>query len=173
VKKLIAIVGLLVFVSLPSDAGSIKTWSTHETLRASDINANFSHIHNEMVGGEGARLVNADVSASAAIAHSKLATPALLPKAMAVMTTTCTAGTCALAASSGVTSIAFVSTGVYTVTIPARLNAVYGATVTPHLVTLQCYTDTYTTTTFAIRCTDFASGVKNGAFTVAVFDNDN
>src|SRR3990172_5536886 len=91
-------------------AGSIKRWSSTETFTSTDINANFTHIHKTMVGGHGARLVNADVSSSAAIAHSKVATPALLSKAWANIAS-CDGSqasdslTCTLSAGSGITSV--------------------------------------------------------------------
>lgn len=74
----LAVTPVLVCVS-PATAGSIKVWSNGETVKASDLNSNFSHVHT----GVDAPIVNADISASAAIAHSKLATPGLIPKAWA------------------------------------------------------------------------------------------
>lgn len=107
-------------------AGTIKTWSSGETLNASDLNANFQHIHNTMVGGHGARLVNSDVSASAGIAHSKLATPALVPKAWALVASDCTASPCTITVGSGISSVTRSGTGLYTITFTnARVDANY------------------------------------------------
>lgn len=127
--KRLAIVALLIpWLAL---AGSIKSWGTNDQIQASDLNANFNHIHNSMVGGHGARLVNSDVSPSAAISHSKLATPALVPKAFAAVTTVCTASPCTLADSSQVTSIARTGAGAYTVTLAyTPANASFAAIVT-------------------------------------------
>lgn len=105
------------------ESGAIKTWSTGETLTSADLNANFAHIHNLMVGGHGGRLLDADVNAGAAIASSKLAGYRLLPRAWVQVGdptsggAVCAAGTCTLAAQQNVTSVAWVSTGVYNVTL--------------------------------------------------------
>ena len=98
-----------------ADAGTIKTWTTGEVLTSTDINANFQHIHNTMVGGHGARLRNADVASSAAIAHSKMATPGLLPKAWAVVSS-CSSSPCTVTESSGISTVTRASAGNYTVT---------------------------------------------------------
>src|SRR5687767_8565450 len=45
--------------------GAIKSWSTGETIGNAEMNANFTHIHTNMVGGHGGRLTDIDVSASA------------------------------------------------------------------------------------------------------------
>lgn len=106
-------------------ASSIKVWSTGETLRSADLNSNFAHIHDNMVGNHGARLTNADVNASAAIAHSKLQTPALIPKAWAVVSASCGSSPCTLGDSSMVTSITRTGAGAYPVTLsytPSSLN---------------------------------------------------
>lgn len=132
--------GLLVFVPL-AFAGSIKTWSTNERLRAADINSNFQHIHNSMVGGGHATLVNADVSGSAAIAHSKLATPALIPKAWASTTTACTTGTCTLSQSSKITSVTYNSSGA-----------------TRYYAVTLAYTPSANSFGVIVSCDDFAAG---------------
>ena len=100
-------------------AGPIKVWSPGVPLTSTDLNSNFQHIHNLMVGGHGPRLVNADVSSNAAISHSKLATPALVPK-MWTIVATCSTGTCTMQEGSGVTSVTRSSTGIYTVNFPVR-----------------------------------------------------
>lgn len=141
------IAGAVAFHADSADAGAIKTWSNGETLKSADLNANFNHIHNLMVGGHGARLVNADVSTTAAIAHSKLATPALVPKAWAALSATCTSGTCSLGDSSQVTTITFSATGVYNVTLAyAPTDTNFLVNVTPRA------TGTFTTPTSAPIC---------------------
>lgn len=101
--------------SFDGSGGAIKTWSQGDTLTASDLNANFQHIHGSMVGGHGARLINADVAASAAIASSKLAAYRLIPRAFGRIVTGCTA-TCTIGEVVNVTSAA-VSGNVMTVTL--------------------------------------------------------
>jgi hypothetical protein len=96
-------------------AGTIKTWGTHDVLTAADLNANFQHIHNTMVGGHGARLVDADVAGNAAIATSKLAAgKAGLPLGWGYFK--CGTGTCATSASNNA-SVSRTSTGAYVVTV--------------------------------------------------------
>src|SRR3990167_4139156 len=93
-KKLLAVAVLTVLVGVPiagiAYASTLKTWTTHEALTSTDLNSNFAHIHTTMVGGHGARLTNSDVSSSAAIAHTKMATPGLLPKAWVMTGSGCT-----------------------------------------------------------------------------------
>lgn len=163
-------------------AGAIKTWSTSETLKSADINGNFSHIHSTMVGGHGARLVNSDVSASAAIAHSKLATPSLLPQAWAQWKTTCTSGTtpCAPAAAVGVTDMVWNSSGDYAVRLSVgRINTNYLVLVTPYGAassTLYCGAYNLGTGTtlgsFGVQCRDAAGTLTDASFGVLVMDND-
>lgn len=170
---------------LPAAAGAIKTWTAKEVMTATDINANFSHIHNTMVGGHGARLVNADVSASAAIAHSKLATPALLPKAWAfVGEVACdgaaAAGTaCTIADSSGVTGISANGTaGQYRVNLSySPPNASFGVVVTAGAADVFCIANTLTGTSgdangtnFVITCKDNTAVATNSAFSFILMD---
>jgi hypothetical protein len=160
-------------------AGSIKTWSTGETLKASDINANFTHIHALMVGGHGARLVDADVSSSAAIAHSKMQTPALLPKAWAMVSANCTGSTAAgTACTVGDSSQLSITTsgvagqfrGVLSYT-PSNAN--FAVLVTSRTTTSVCMADTYATTSpyFLVKCFDYAgAAVDTNQFVVLVMD---
>jgi len=163
-------------------ASSIKTWSNGSTIQATDLNSNFNHLHNTMVGGHGARLVNADVSASAAIEHSKLATPALLPKAWAAITSACdgaaVAGTaCTVAASSRVTSVTSHGTaGQYRLNLGyTPTNAVFGCVVTSHTVSVFCTCHTFATSlpNAIIQCVAHDNVATNAALTVQILDNDN
>lgn len=176
-------------IALVALAGPIKTWQAGEVIVASDINANFQHIHNLMVGGHGGRLVNADVSSAAAIAHSKLATPGLVAKSVFQVgtgTTACSAGTCTINANSGVVpTVTWNSAGNYTVTIAARANANYVPVVTPQYcggaATGGCTCTVSTglsTTAFTVLCSALVSAgptitPTNTVFGVAIFDNDN
>ncbi len=156
------------------NASAIKTWTT-ETLRYSDLNSNFEHIHNTMVGGHGARLVNSDVSASAAIAHSKLATPALVPKLFAFTSNSaaCAADPCSVAVTSGITSINWVSTGIYTVNFAARANANYAVFASSNTANIVCNPSLYATTSVRLTCvTVNTAAVTNVAFQVMIMDND-
>jgi hypothetical protein len=154
-----------------ASAGSIKVWVA-ETLKYSDLNTNFSHIHNSMVGGHGARLVNADVSTSAAIAHSKMATPALIPKAWVAVNGDCTASPC-----SGVTSLTRSGTGEYVVNLTTtRANTSYLVLVAPVDATgiRGCRISAVTTSTISISCYDEnANAAVDTGLSVVVLDDDN
>lgn len=169
-----ALVAMLLAVPVAL-AGGIKVWSTNDTLTAVDLNGNFAHIHNTMVGGHGARLVNADVSAAAAISHTKLATPPLVPKMWGVVTATCAATPCVVTGSSGLTSITRASTGSYAVNFPARTDNVYAVLITPNNNDVHCRYGAPSTTAVGIECRTIGSApaqVDTG-FSVLVMDNDN
>lgn len=175
------LLALAVLASL-SLAGPIHTWSVGEVITSTDLNAALSHIHGTMVGGHGPRLTNSDVSGSAAIAHSKLATPSLVPKVWGYLDCSTTPGTCAISASSGLASAAFVSTGRYTLTLTnARTNVVYGvlATANHSTVNIQCRGWPTGGGTLIVECSknnpdggvsDLAS---DSLFTFAILDDNN
>lgn len=177
------LLALAVVASL-SLAGPIHTWSVGEVITSTDLNAALSHIHGTMVGGHGPRLVNADVSGSAAIAHTKLAGPALLPKVWGTFDCASTPGTCSFLVGSATSSAVFNSTGTYTVTLPAaRTNAVYGVMISEWADTstsnITCHGSTQTTTTVDVRCsksnpdagaTDVAADAR---FTFEILDDNN
>lgn len=168
------------FLGSKAQAGAIKTWSA-EVLTHSDLNSNFAHIHNTMVGGHGARLVDADVSTSAAITHSKLASPILLPKAVAWTQTVCTTGTCASVTASGIASVAHTGTGQYIATFSsARSNTNFAVIITAHGVDdvgSWCHDiqSGHTTTTFEFECftDDGSSGaLTNMAWSIMILDDN-
>lgn len=168
-----------VLLAAVAGAGSIKVWSTGEYITATDINANFTHIHSQMVGGHGGRLLNADVSSSAAISHAKLATPALLPKAWAV-TDTCVGSTdggagstCTVPDKSVVTSVTVGATGTYTVNFPARANANYGVLVNSHTSLSSCGPTARTTTTTTVYCWNSSNNPTDSIFTFMLLDTEN
>lgn len=157
-------------------ASAIKTWSSGETIRAADLNSNFAHIHNNMVGGGHNLLTNADVSASAGIAHTKLATPALLPKAWAAMLTACNApGACTIAAGSGISAITRTgSTGVYTVDFSGRTDTSFGVLVQANTNSTTCAAQITSITRVTVYCTDLAAPTAaDTLFTVLLLDNNN
>lgn len=165
------------------ESGAIKTWSTGENLTSTDLNTNFSHIHHNMVGGHGARLIDADVSSIAAIASSKLAAYRMIPVAWATVEANCTAGTCTLASSQGITSIVRNGAGDYTVTMSStRTDGNYGMFVTMNYngasaaTTIVCVQNNglaVTTTTFRITCHRVDTGAAtDAAFSTLVFDNN-
>lgn len=64
---------------------AMVTWSSGQYLTYTDLNNALAHIHNTLSAG----IVDANLSSSAAIAHSKLQTPALVSKAVLSTTTAC------------------------------------------------------------------------------------
>jgi hypothetical protein len=137
-----------------------------------------------MVGSHGARLVNADISASAAIASSKLAAGGLFPKAFGGIYGPCDGGTCGWNVNSGFAStFTRSSAGQYTLTFAAaRPNANYvsivgdiGTGATPPYER-KCSAGSSTTTTLGINCGTTAitgGSYQDWPFSVVVFDNDN
>lgn len=168
---------LLLLLTVPVALAAQYTWSSGETVRATNLNANFTEVY----ALANATITNARISASAAIAHSKLATPALVPKAViAIMGACSTSSNCTVAYNYGaaVTTVAQGSTaGEYTVTwTSARSNASYVVAVTsfgssggPHICS---QTGSPTTTTFLVKCTDNAGAAASAGFTATVFDDN-
>lgn len=173
-------VGLGILTSSPAVAQTLHAWSTGEVLRAADLNANFTALKNGKVGS-GVTLTNADVSSVAAIAHSKLATAALVPKAWAVVTANCTGsaalGTaCTLGDSSQVTSI---TTNAFTGQFQLRLaytpaNANFAILVTTRTATSVCMANQTSTSNphAIIQCFDYAGATLDvNQFSVLVMDS--
>lgn len=165
-------------------AGPIHTWTTGEVITSSDLNANFSHIHNTMVGGHGPRLMNSDVSSGAAISHSKLATPALIPKVWAQVDCTTVSNTCSLTSGSGVSSVTWNSAGSTTITFSAaRANVNYGTLITAYSSSsssfVSCYDSSHLTTQMSTMCSrsnpdgGVTDAPVNSNFTVLLMDDNN
>lgn len=120
-KNLWKYVLVALFVTGVVNAGAIKTWVNGDALNANDLNSNFSHIHNLMVGGHGARLVDADVSPNAAIKLSKISGTARIPAGVAIVAgagvgTDCVADPCGTFNSDAVIAANWVGTGDYILT---------------------------------------------------------
>ncbi len=107
-SRFLARLMIILMLGLPALAlaGVIKVWASGDRLTSADLNANFAYIINHMVGGQGAKLVDADVSSTAAIAHSKLQYPKLLPKLWA------TVSACNCAAAADTVTCTYTGTGV-------------------------------------------------------------
>ncbi len=170
-----SIIAVMLILSAVAVGGTIKTWVNGDTLIAPDLNAVFQHIHNNMVGGHGARLMNSDVNASAAIAHSKLATPALIPKAWGLNDTNCGVPVCnnPLTVSSGIASVSHTATGTWIITwSTARVDALYVVFATAREINTSCITRDLTTTTATVVCYTASTGVATNAFwQVLMLDN--
>lgn len=158
------------------ESGAIKTWSSGETLTSADLNANFQHIHNLMVGGHGARLVDSDISSLANISSSKLAAYRALPRAW-VYATNCTGASCTVSASYNVTSIARSGAGRYTVTLSyTATNVVFAVVCSENSVAAVslAFVDAVpaSTTTFGMALNDTAGTPVDRNFSCVVYDND-
>lgn len=169
----------LLLIPAVAVASSIKTWSSAETIRASDLNSNFSHLHSNLGHGHGTIITNADVSATAAIAHTKMATPALLPKAWGRVVS------CDQSAASGTTcgtmydnGVAFVSSSasiyfnVFLDALPSTAN--FGVIVSTGDPQIVCAASTYavgtlyptvTTPQFRVYCEDASAGTASTTVT--------
>jgi hypothetical protein len=172
---------------LPAIAGAIKSWTASETVRSTDLNSNFTHIHTaaeELVSTAklaDSAVTNVKVSASAAIAHSKLATPALVPKAYASLAASCAgagaAGTvCGSQESSQLTLQADSGAagryrGVLGYT-PANTNFLVLVTTTNSSTGARCSAHTLATASphFKVYCYDNAEAAADVAFSVLVMD---
>lgn len=171
---------LSVLVGLIATAGSIKTWGTSDTLTAADLNANFQHIHNLMVGSHGARLLDSDVNANANIQQSKIASYHLFPVAWANVHVTagavgggpCTAGTCGLYAQQ-FSQATWSATGNYILTFTTpRTDNTYEAIATPRGANLFCSQCGTSTTLVNICCTNNAGTATNAEFDVQFYDDN-
>ena len=174
-------------------AGSIKVWNSGDFVLASDLNANFAHIHNTMVGGHGARLVDSDVSANANIATTKLAGAALVAKMTLLVgvaggggssPTECAGGalaSCTVLRDVGLTaSVAHspAANGEYYVTFGvARPTSNYTAVVTGvknSAAVVSCGIVNQTTTVITVQCWKMSATVgtlTDAAFTIVLFDS--
>lgn len=153
-------------------SGAIKVWSSGEDITSTDLNANFAHIHNKMVGGHGARLVDADVSPTANITTSKLAAYRFIPKAWVVGQ--CNGTTCVILESENVTSVAR-SGGNNTVTLAyTPTNATFATVISYNTGKGFCNTQGLSTSAPQItaHCYDDTGTTVEGVYTILVFDAD-
>lgn len=167
----------VVLIALTASATGLKVWVSGETPTIGDLNANFSHIHNTMVGGHGARLTNSDVATNAAIASSKLADGTWIPKYAAQVGLTsfpcATPATCTLYNTKNITSVAGqATTGTYTITLASSFTG-------PGVVILTCTeqncvcTPTITSgtiSTISVQCNDTATPSNmDASFSFVIF----
>lgn len=158
---------------VPSFATSLKVWTSGETIRSSDLNSNFAAL-NAYTG----LITNARIDPAAAISHTKLATPALLPKAFVQVGTTCGSSPCTITESSGVSSVTWTSTGYYTVNLSVGLkNANFAAFAFPRLSSATakvfCQIDGQDLSFFIVKCFNDVGAATDVAFNALVMDADN
>lgn len=160
-------------------AGAIKTWVAGEPLTAAQLNAAFQHLHNTMVGGHGARLVNADVSGSAAIESGKLAQGNGIVDNMVRVGATgavCSASPCLIYEAVGVSSVTRGSAGIYTVTFSASISSAAIFIVSGHeqVTSSQCAvitsSPTGSVTTVEVRCHAPGGAATDTAFSLIAID---
>lgn len=177
-KKYLPHVLFIALIATYAWASSIKVWSSGEVLRSADLNSNFAHIHNTKVG-DGVLLVNSDVSGTAAISHSKLATPALIPKVWVKFggggAAACTASPCTVLDSSGVSGVTRTAQGQYLVTISsARADTNYATLATMNGgggTAITCVSGAVSTTTMTVICYDAAGATQDSIATLVLFDS--
>lgn len=164
--------------------GTIRRWQDGDTLTAADLNAAFSHIHNTMVGQHGPRLLNEDVSATAAIGKAKMKKGETVPKGWFIVNNLCLGVApiaCTVDYKVGFDTVTVTKTGagVYTVSFSlARTNAAYSVFVTAvgtPLAPATCHAilTTFGTSSFTVRCYDSGgAGAVVSRFMVTLFDDN-
>lgn len=172
-NKLILLV--LTLVAAAALGGPIKNWSAGEYITAADLNAALNHLHTNLGHGHGPVIINADISGSAAIAHSKMASPGLLPKAWATIGAACGASPCTITDSQVVTSITRSSAGVYVVNFPTRSDANYAAFITSNTLATTCKVTARATTNATVSCLDDATAATptDSSFSFFILDSGN
>lgn len=168
---LAGMIGAVVITSVP--AWALKVWVAPERPTIAQLNSNFAEVANN-------NLTNANIASGAAIAHSKLATPALVPKAWAMVSANCTgsaaAGTaCTVGDSSLVSSITTNgAAGQFRLNLgytPADTS--FAVDVTTRTSTSVCMADTYATAAphALIKCFDYTGAALDiNQFVVVVMD---
>ncbi len=162
-------------------AGPIHTWQVGEVITSTDLNAAFSHIHNTMVGGHGPRLVNSDINSGAAISHSKLAAPSLLPKVWISVDCATTPGTCTELSGTGASVTYGGATGFSSIAFDvARTNNVFGSIVSAETTEgYACVTTGHTSSSATVKCTrsnpdaGVTDALVNANYTYMLLDDNN
>ncbi|UOF77442.1 hypothetical protein [Caudoviricetes sp.] len=159
------------------------TFNISDTLTAAQLNQAINHVHNTF-----GNINDSHISSAAAIAHTKLATPSLVPKAMALALgsstglgpynwTACTTGTCTLAQSSRITSVTWSATGIYHVTLaytPADATfMVHAFSAENALLLCRAYDYDVSAPHFKIRCENAAATATNSVPSFTVWDSSN
>lgn len=159
--------------------GVLHTFGNTEVVTASNLNNNFTWLNTNKIGA-GVQLSNTDVATAAGLSHSKFATPALVPKAWAVVTSNCTgsaaAGTaCTVGDSSQVTSITTNgASGQFRVNLaytPANVN--FSVQVSTHTAASVCMADTTAVAAphALVKCFDYTGAANDvNQFSVLVMD---
>lgn len=136
-------------------------------LNRNQFNDTLAHIHDTFAGN----IKNVHISASAAIVHTKLAQPNLIPKAVAQVTATCNAGTSTTCLLLNLGNVNLVkgagTTGVYNVTLSyTPISSNFPVLVTSHLSAVLCIASGFSTSAphFTVRCHDSTTGTPADSF---------
>lgn len=155
-----------------SGAPSFTTWSANQKLTSTDLNNTMAHLHNTFSGN----IDDTMISTAAAIQHSKLQYPILVPKAAAYVAPNCTTASCTLAFTSRIATIARSGAGNYIVTLTYTApNNVFGIVTTPATggTAITCISTAVSTSTYGIACVDAAGVAQDTGFMTTVYDDDN
>lgn len=152
-----------------ASAWALKVWTAPEKVTIAQLNANFAETANN-------GLVDANLASNAAVAHSKLATPALVSKAWVTLSAVCSTATCTVADSSLVTGVTRSGTGAYTVTWAPTFSATAAVIPAVHEDDKNCRVTARSTTTATLSCktngTDVAApAASDTMFSVVLFDS--
>ena len=164
-----------------AQASSIKVWTTNEVLKASDLNTNFAHIHNTMVGGHGARLVASDVATALSVLFTDAWAIVGTPGGTACDGAAAAGTACAVIEQTGVTQVSSNATaGQYRVNLSySPANAFFPVVVTSHTATVDCRTTGAFTagagdgngTNFLVVCTNTTTdAATNAVFSFVLMD---
>lgn len=161
---IISLIAGVAFATLP------HTFSSGNTLTASKLMDDLNHLESGLRGGTHTAIVNADISGSAGIAHSKLATPTLVPKAWAYISDAIPS----IGEGSGVSAVARPGVGNYNITLSANpANTVFAVIVTPMTsASLMCTAHTFAVAAphFQISCQDDTSAATSVDLMFTYFD---
>lgn len=168
---------------------SPTTWSAGNTLTVQSLNDTIAHLHNTLSGG----IVDAHLSTSAAISHSKMARPGLISKAVFVTTSTLDPAVAAgTDLTTGIEQVQFLGTsggagsgnsaleatgtaGTYQLTLNyTPTDTAFMVLITSHTTSVWCSCTgrSITAPHITIACENDASALTNTAFSLAVFDTN-
>lgn len=162
--------GLLALVDIASAyAVSLKVWSSGETVRSSDLNANFAAL-NAYTG----TITDARIDGAAQISHTKFKTPSLVAKAWLFVSSICTSSPCTKTESYGFGTITWNSMGNYTLNLTYGPKDVdYATIVTAKGTTgldVYCMVVGQDATYVVIECQNSTGAIADAAFSVIIYD---
>lgn len=163
-------VGMISFFDFASAwAVSLKVWSSGETIRSTDLNANFAAL-NAYTG----TITDARIDGNAQISHTKLKTPSLVAKAWVFVSSSCTSDPCTKTESYGFDNINRSAAGKYTLNISYGPKDVDFATVVTAKGSASakvfCMVTGQDSTYALIECQNDAGTFTDVAFSAIIYD---